>query len=317
MGVGTNSVIQQSCNFDQPDQLLPKPCSDQLPYEQHSTNKLLANEWPVNCQNPPPPPQWFQLMNRSTEQEIDPIESCFIHPDFPIHLLMIDTRRHLRGETPNYGRKKSSIPRLLEGHHAPLIFCICAVEKKKDKTRRNINRLTLCSPSLSLLYYRFSQAAYVSEIFPACSSLFCSWKQEGLKQAEGQIFLWVELRRLSNYAVLFLFDTSDPVWFWAKTLKTSFRVSKGSTINHESFQYLCVCMKSPLYNDKNIKIWPNSQSCFIGGVILSDLFITNNRYLQTVHVNLSYFVMEFLFILSRFFSDLCCLKRCFWVTIVS
>lgn len=54
VGAGTNtaSVSNQSCSFDQPDQLLPKPCSDQLPYEQHSTNKLLANEWPVNCQTP-------------------------------------------------------------------------------------------------------------------------------------------------------------------------------------------------------------------------------------------------------------------------
>lgn len=67
-GAGTNTApaSHQSRRFDQPDQLLPKPCSDQLPYDQHSTNKLLANEWPVNCQPPPPPlPRWSQLLNRS------------------------------------------------------------------------------------------------------------------------------------------------------------------------------------------------------------------------------------------------------------
>lgn len=75
-----------------------------------------------------------------------------------------------------------------------IFFFVFVLWKKIDKTRRNINWLTLSS----LFYYLFSRAAYISEVSPACSSLFCSVpggkKRGGLNQSNGQISLWLELR---------------------------------------------------------------------------------------------------------------------------
>lgn len=132
--VGTNTathpLIQPIPQLRSTRPVTTNPRPDQLPSEQHSTNELLANEWPVNCQTPSP--QWFQLMNQSAEQEIHPLESCFKHPDFPIHLLVKDTRRHLRGKNSQSWRKtKSAIPGLWGPSYSPWFFSICAVGKKR------------------------------------------------------------------------------------------------------------------------------------------------------------------------------------------
>lgn len=134
--VGTNTathpLIQPIPQLRSTRPVTTNPRPDQLPSEQHSTNELLANEWPVNCQTPSP--QWFQLMNQSAEQEIHPLESCFKHPDFPIHLLVKDTRRHLRGKNSQSWKKtKSAIPGLWGPSYSPWFFSICAVGKKKIK----------------------------------------------------------------------------------------------------------------------------------------------------------------------------------------
>lgn len=170
----------QSHSFDQPDQLLPKPCSDLRSYEQHSTNELLANEWPVNCQTP----QWFQLMNKSAEHESDPLESCFKHPDFPIHLLVKDTRRHLRGKTSQSWKKtKSAIPGLWGPSCSPwfFLYLCCWGKKKKRKTRRNINWLRLSSlllpffPKQHTFLKYFLHAAAFSVLFLETSVKPLEW----------------------------------------------------------------------------------------------------------------------------------------------
>lgn len=51
-----------------------------------------------------------------------------------------------------------------------IFFFVFVLWEKKDKTRRNNNWLTLSSLFTTFCF----QAAYVSKVFPACSSLFCS-----------------------------------------------------------------------------------------------------------------------------------------------
>lgn len=135
-----------------------------------------------------------------------------------------------------------------EGHHAPrdffsffffLSYLCCGEKKKKAKTRRNINWLTLSS----LFYHLLSQAANVSEVFPACGSLFCSVpaNKERVETSRTDRFLWLELHRLNSYVMFVIsFDTSGPV-IQSKNFKiipSCFQ--KRSTVNNEPFQQPCL-----------------------------------------------------------------------------
>lgn len=120
----------QSRSFDQPDQLLPKPCSDQLPYEQHSTNELLANEWPVNCQTPP---HWWT--NQWSTKSI--LSNHVLNTQtFPSISWWKTLGATLGGKPPNHGRKLNQLFQdSLRAIMLPMIFWIWAVGGKKKKKK--------------------------------------------------------------------------------------------------------------------------------------------------------------------------------------
>lgn len=103
-----------------------------------TVGKWVASKLPDPLPSSPPSPshQRFQPLNQSAEQEINPLQSCFKHPDFPIHLSLKDTRRHLRRENlPYMEEKQNRLFQDSEGHPAPRDFfflsCSCCGKKKK------------------------------------------------------------------------------------------------------------------------------------------------------------------------------------------
>lgn len=164
--------------------------------------------------------------------------------------------------------------------------------KKKDKTRRNINRLTV---SLIFYYLFFLKPQTFLKYFlhaAAFSVLFLETPR-GLKAGERtDISLWIELRRLITMLCFVIsFDTSGPVWFRAKTLKMSPKShSQPSIISASTCLYEIFTVKWQQHKDLT-----KSQVCFIGSSILSELFRINYRSSSDCRwgcVNLGSFVMD-------------------------